>query len=157
MPASGKPTRAFLVDTNAFVAAIKHPRRETATLRFLITLLRTEDVALVGNEHWAEELLRYAEAFRSETATWLASALLDRARLVRVAPRYVKLSAKYVTTPDISTESETRGSSRSGVSRRPSGPFEPASARGRRGTIQTSFRPRRALRRSAFAFMPSRS
>ena len=101
MPASGKPTRAFLVDTNAFVAAIKHPRRETATLRFLITLLRTEDVALVCNEHWAEELLRYAEAFRSETATWLASALLDRARLVRVAPRYVKLSAQYVTTRDV--------------------------------------------------------
>src|SRR5436309_7196539 len=101
MPASGKPTRAFLVDTNAFVAAIKQPRRETATLRFLITLLRTEDVALVGNELWAEELLRYAEAFRSETATWLASALLDRARLVRVAPRYVKLSAMYVTTPDV--------------------------------------------------------
>src|SRR5437764_9307915 len=99
MPASGKPTRAFLVDTNAFVAAIKHPRRETATLRFLITLLRTEDVALVCNEHWAGELLRYAEASRSETATWLASALLDRARRGRVAARYGRLSASDVPPP----------------------------------------------------------
>jgi predicted nucleic acid-binding protein len=90
-----------LIDTNAFVAAVMHPRRETATLRFLIALLRREDVELVGNEHWAQELLRYAEAFRSETATWLARALLDRTRLVRVAPRYVKLSARYVTTPDV--------------------------------------------------------
>src|SRR5206468_138636 len=69
--------------------------------KLLITSGGHGRVALVGNEHWAEELLRYAEAFRSETATWLASALLDRARLVRVAPRYVKLSAKYVTTPDV--------------------------------------------------------
>jgi predicted nucleic acid-binding protein len=100
MPASGKPTRTFLVDTNLFVAAVKDPRRETATLRFLIALLRREDLELIGNEYWAEELLRYAEAFRSETATWLAGALLDRARLVRVASRYVKLSSTYVTTPD---------------------------------------------------------
>jgi predicted nucleic acid-binding protein len=90
-----------LVDTNAFVAAVKDPRRETATLRLLVALLGRDDIELVGNEYWAEELLRYAEAFRSETATWLASALLDRTRPVRVSPRYVKLCARYVTTPDV--------------------------------------------------------
>lgn len=101
MPASGRPTRTFLLDTNAFVAAVKNPRRETATLRLLVRLLVRQDIGLVGNSYWAEELLRYAEEFRSETSTWLASALLDRARLVLVAPRYVKLCASYVTTPDV--------------------------------------------------------
>ena len=101
MPASERPTRTILLDTNAFVAAVQDPRRETATLHLLVELLSRREVDLVGNAYWAEEILRYAEEFQSETAVWLASALLDRARLVRVAPRHVKLAALYVTTPDV--------------------------------------------------------
>ena len=93
MPESERPTRAFLLDTNVFVAAVKDPRRETATLRLLVGLLGKEDAEIVGDEYWAEELLRYAEEFRSETATWLVGALLNRARLVRIAPKCVKLCA----------------------------------------------------------------
>lgn len=101
MPVSGGPTRTFLLDTNVFVAAIKDPRRETATLRFLLRLLARKDVTLVGNEFWAQELLRYAEEFRSETALWLAAALLDRTRLVHPAPRYVRVCALHMPSADL--------------------------------------------------------
>ena len=100
MPASESSTRTFLLDTNVFVAAVKEPRRETATLRFLLALLQREDVRLVGNAFWVEEMLRYAEAFHSETAAWLVGALLSRTRLVDVAPNFVTVCAKHVTTRD---------------------------------------------------------
>ncbi len=100
MPASGRSTPTFLLDTNVFVAAVKHPRRETATLRFLLALLERTDVSLVGNAFWVEEMLRYAEEFRSETAAWLVGALLNRTRVVRVERNFVTVCAKYVTTPD---------------------------------------------------------
>jgi predicted nucleic acid-binding protein len=100
VPESAKTTRTFLLDTNIFVAAVKHPRRESATLRFLLALLGREDVGLVGNVYWVEEMLRYAEAFESETAARLVGALLRRARIVPVARNFVVVCAKYVTTPD---------------------------------------------------------
>lgn len=100
MPESERRTRTFLLDTNVFVAAIKHPRRETATLRFLVTLLNRKDVDLVGNEYWVEEMVRYAEEFRSQTAAWLVSVLVKRTRLVRVAKNYRTVCARYVTTTD---------------------------------------------------------
>ena len=100
MPASGRNTPTFLLDTNVFVAAVKHPRRETATLRFLLALLESEDVRLVGNEFWVEEMLRYAEEFRSETAAWLVGALLGRTRAVHVAPNFVTVCAEHLRTRD---------------------------------------------------------
>lgn len=100
MPASGRNTPTFLLDTNVFVAAVKHPRRETATLRFLLALLEREDTRLVGNPFWVEEMLRYAEEFHSETAAWLVGALLGRTRVVRVERNFVTVCAEYVTTPD---------------------------------------------------------
>ncbi len=100
MPASERTTRTFLLDTNVFVAAVKNPRRETATLRFLLALLDRDDVRLVGNPYWVEEMVRYAEEFRSETAAWLVGALLSRTRVVRVARNFIVVVAKFVTTPD---------------------------------------------------------
>lgn len=101
MPASERTTRIFLLDTNVFVAAIRHPRRQTDSLRLLLDFLEREDVELVSNPYWVEEMLRYAEEFRSETATWLISALLERTRIVAVARNFVKVCARYVTTPDL--------------------------------------------------------
>lgn len=100
MPASEGSTRTFLLDTNVFVAAVRHPRRETATLRLLLALLEREDTRQVGNAFWVEEMLRYAEEFRSETAAWLVGALLSRTRVVHVERNFVTICAKQVTTPD---------------------------------------------------------
>jgi predicted nucleic acid-binding protein len=89
-----------LLDTNVFVAAVKDPRRETASLRLLLGLLGRDDVRLVGNPYWVEEMLRYAEGLGSETAAWLVGALLARTRVVRVARNFIVASAKFMTTPD---------------------------------------------------------
>lgn len=101
MPASARTTRIFLLDTNVFVAAVKHPHRQTESLRLVLAILSREDVEIVGNPYGIEEMLRYAEELRSETATWLISALLERTRVVAVARNFVKVCAKYVTTPDL--------------------------------------------------------
>ena len=97
---SARSTRTFLIDTNVFVAAIKDPRRETATLHLLIEVLSREDVQLVGNDLWLEEMLRYAEEFRSETASWLVGALLGKCRLVSVDESFRAVCRRYITTPD---------------------------------------------------------
>jgi predicted nucleic acid-binding protein len=99
VPESARLIRTF-VDTNVFVAAIKNPRRETETLRFLLSLIGRDDVELVGNEYWVEEMVRYAEEFRSQTAAWLVAALVNRTRLVRVRGNYLRVCARYLGTPD---------------------------------------------------------
>jgi len=93
-------TRTFLLDTNVFVAAVKPPRRETATLRLVLEFLRREDLALVGNDLWLEEMLRYAEEFRSETASRLVSALVEGTRFVHVRENFRAVCRGYITTPD---------------------------------------------------------
>ena len=100
MPESARPIRTYLLDTNVFVAAIKNPRRETETLRFLLSLIGRDDVELVGNEYWVEEMVRYAEEFRAQTAAWLVAVLMNRTRLVRVGENYLRVCARYLGTPD---------------------------------------------------------
>ena len=98
MPAAG--TRTFLLDTNVFVAAVKHPTGESATLRLLLDVLRRGDIALVGNDLWLEEMLRYAEAFHSETAAQLVAALIGKTRFVRVDATFRAVCRRFMTTPD---------------------------------------------------------
>ena len=100
MHESERHIRAFLLDTNVFVAGVRHPSRETGTLRFLLELIQNDDVLLVGNEYWVEEMLRYAEEFHSETAAWLVEALLNRTQLVRVGNNFVSICAGYMSTND---------------------------------------------------------
>lgn len=93
-------TRTFLLDTNVFIAAVKDPRKETPTLRLLTRILGRDDLALVGNDLWLEEMLRYAEEFRSETASQLIGALIAKTRFVRVRKNFRTICLRYVTTPD---------------------------------------------------------
>ncbi|HKZ64453.1 MAG TPA: PIN domain-containing protein [Thermoplasmata archaeon] len=89
-----------MLDTNVFVAAVKHPTGESATLRLLLDVLRRGDIALVGNDLWLEEMLRYAEAFRSETASQLVAALVQKTRFVRVDASFRAVCRRFMTTPD---------------------------------------------------------
>ncbi|HYS71557.1 MAG TPA: PIN domain-containing protein [Thermoplasmata archaeon] len=89
-----------MLDTNVFVAAVKHPKRETATLRLLLEVLQRDDIALVGNDLWLEEMLRYAEAFRSETSSQLVAALIEKTRFVRVDATFRAVCRRFITTPD---------------------------------------------------------
>ncbi len=93
--AGGTP-RAILLDTNVFVAAIRHPVRQTPTFRFLVSLLVRNDVRLVANEVLAEEYLRYAKAFPSATASALLSALLAQLEIVRVEDSFLAACAPFL-------------------------------------------------------------
>jgi len=97
---SAKDTRIFLLDTNVFVSAIKRSDRQTATLGLILNLIEMEDVKLVGNDLLAEEMVRYAEEFRSETASWLIGALLRKTRFVQVKKSFRAVCRRYVKTPD---------------------------------------------------------
>ena len=98
MSAAG--TQTFLLDTNGFIAAVKDPRRETATLRLILEFLRREDLELVGNDLWLEEMIRYAEEFGSDTASQVLAALIERTRFVRVEENFRAICRRFVTTPD---------------------------------------------------------
>jgi len=97
---SAAGTQTFLLDTNVFIAAVKDPRRETATLRLILEFLRREDLELVGNDLWLEEMIRYAEEFGSDTASQVLAALIERTRFVRVEENFRAICRRFVTTPD---------------------------------------------------------
>ena len=88
-------TARVLLDTNAFVSAIKHPVRETKTLRLIATLLARDNIQLVGNDLLAREYLRYAQLFPSPTASALAAAILETMEVVRVEPRFLSACQPY--------------------------------------------------------------
>ena len=93
--------RNILLDTNVFVAAVKDPKKQTDTLRLILHMIESEDVDLIGHELLAEEMVRYAEEFGSETATWMLGVLLEKMKLVTVSENLVRLCRGYVKTPDL--------------------------------------------------------
>ena len=93
--------RSILLDTNVFISAVKDPRKQTDTLRLILHLVESEDVRLVGHVLLAEEMVRYAEEFGSETASWMLGALLKKMRLVTVSENLVRLCRGYVKTPGL--------------------------------------------------------
>ena len=93
--------RNILLDTNVFVAAVKYPKKQSDTLRLILHMIVSEDIQLVGHELLVEEMVRYAEEFGSETASWILGALLGKMRLVPVSENLVRLCRNYIETPDL--------------------------------------------------------
>jgi predicted nucleic acid-binding protein len=100
MKKSKPAIQTFLLDTNAFIAAIKDPTRQTDTLRLLLELIKEPSIRLVGNDLLAEEMLRYAELLKSETVALLVSALLSKMELVTISRNHRKICKTYIKTPD---------------------------------------------------------
>lgn len=92
--------QTFLLDANVFISAIKEPKRQTDTLKFIIRLISEPKFTLVGNYLLAYELFRYAELLKSETATMLLAALLSKMQVIEVSKNYRKICSKYIKTPD---------------------------------------------------------
>ncbi len=92
--------RTFFLDTNVFIAAIKDPTRQTGTLQLLLKIIGDPGIKLVGDDLLVEEMLRYAELLKSETAAILISALFSKMKLVRVSKNYRKICKTYIRTPD---------------------------------------------------------
>ena len=89
-----------MLDTNVFVAAVKNPAKETETLRLLTRIIENSRIRLVADELLVEEMLRYAELFKSPTAATIIGAIVGKACLVRVSENYRAICKAYVKTPD---------------------------------------------------------
>ena len=63
-------------------------------------MIRDKDIGLVGNEFLAEEMARYAEAFRSETASLLLHALISKMDIVDVQERFTAACRSAMGTED---------------------------------------------------------
>lgn len=100
MKKPARDIRTFLVDTNAFIAAVKNPQKHTNTLGLLLRIIDDPSIMLVGNDLLVEEMLRYAQLFRSETALTILSALLAKTDMVDIKGNYIKACRPYISTPD---------------------------------------------------------
>jgi len=90
----------FLLDTNIFISAIKNPRRQTSSLHLILHLIGEPSISLVGNDLLVEEMVRYAELLRSETAATLLYALISKMKIVNIQENYLKICKLYIETPD---------------------------------------------------------
>lgn len=88
-----------MIDTNVFISAIKNPRKGGA-LNLLLKIIGNSNVHLVGNELLVEEMLRYAQLLKSETALAIVSSLLSKMEVVEVKKNYRRACKPYIATPD---------------------------------------------------------
>ena len=93
-------TDIFLLDTNIFISAIKNPRRQTNSLRLILNIIEEPSISLVGNDLLVEEMVRYAELLRSETAAILLYALIAKMKIVNIQENYLKICKLYIETPN---------------------------------------------------------
>jgi predicted nucleic acid-binding protein len=99
MRKQAKGTQTFLIDTNVFISAVKKPRKGGA-LNLLLRIVGEPSIHLVGNDLLVEEMLRYAQLLRSETALAIVSALLAKMEIVKVKENYRRACKPYIFTPD---------------------------------------------------------
>lgn len=93
-------TRIFLLDSNVFIAAVKDPKKQTETLRLIVKIIEDQDIKLIGNSLLVEEMLRYAELLKSQTAATIVGSLLTKTRVVDVSENFRKICKAYLRTPD---------------------------------------------------------
>jgi predicted nucleic acid-binding protein len=94
---SGKNIRRFLVDTNLFIAAIKNPKRETASLRLLMELTDNATIVLIGNEFLIMEIEKYAQVFESKRGKEILRKLIDKTEVMDVDEKFLRLCKSYFT------------------------------------------------------------
>jgi predicted nucleic acid-binding protein len=92
---SGKSIRQFLVDTNLFVAAIKNPKRKTASLKLLMELSDDGSIVLIGNEFLIMEMEKYAQVFESKRGKEILRKLIDRTEVMDVDEKFLRFCKSY--------------------------------------------------------------
>jgi len=93
-------TLTFLLDSNVFIAAIKDPEKQTKTLRLIVKIIEDQNIKLIGNSLLVEEMLRYAELLKSQTAAAIVASLLTKTKIVNVSENYRKICKAYLRTSD---------------------------------------------------------
>ena len=102
MRRSKPDTQTFLLDNNVFIAAIKHPTRQTDTLKLILHIISEPRIGLVGNVFLVEEMVKYAELLESVTAATILQALLAKIEIIDVSESHVRVCLNYIDTPDYS-------------------------------------------------------
>ena len=92
---SGKSIRQFLVDTNLFIAAIKNPKKETASLRLLMELTNDGSIMLIGNEFLIMEMEKYAQVFESKRGKEILRKLIDKTEVIDVDEKFLRLCKSF--------------------------------------------------------------
>ncbi len=98
---SGKNIRLFLVDTNLFVAAIKNPKKETASLKLLLELIDNTDIMLIGNEFLIMEFEKYVQIFESKRGKQILQKLIDKTEVVDMDEKFLRLCKSYFPEDEI--------------------------------------------------------
>jgi len=93
-------TRTFLLDSNVFIAAVRDPKKQTETLRLIVKIIEDQNIKLIGNSLLVEEMIRYAELLKSQTAATIVASLLTKTKIVNVSENYRKICKAYLRTPD---------------------------------------------------------
>jgi predicted nucleic acid-binding protein len=65
-----------------------------------VRIIEDSKIELVANELLLDEMLRYAELLKSQTAAIIVEALLSKTSIVRVTRSYRKICKTYIETPD---------------------------------------------------------
>ena len=76
--------------------------RRTATLRLILHLIGDDETRIVGDVYLGEEMIRYAEVYRSETASSLLEAIASKMSVVDVEVRFLRICREYMGTTDLS-------------------------------------------------------
>jgi predicted nucleic acid-binding protein len=84
-----------LVDTNLFIAAIKNPKKETASLRLLLELIDDASIMLTGNEFLIMEMEKYAQVFESKRGKEILQKLIDKTEVVDIDEKFLRLCKSY--------------------------------------------------------------
>jgi predicted nucleic acid-binding protein len=92
---SGKSIRQFLVDTNLFIAAIKNPKKETASLRLLMELTEDGSIMLIGNEFLIMEMEKYAQVFESKRGKEILRKLIYKTEVIDVDEKFLRLCKSF--------------------------------------------------------------
>ncbi len=92
---SGRSIRPFLVDTNLFIAAIKNPKKETASLRLLLELIDDTTVMLIGNEFLIMEMEKYAQVFESKRGKEILQKLINKTEVIEIDEKFLRLCKLY--------------------------------------------------------------
>ena len=89
-----------MVDTNLFIAAIKNPKKETASLRLLLELMDDSTIVLIGNEFLIMEMEKYAQVFDSKRGKDILKKLIDKTEVVDVEEKFLRLCKSYFPEED---------------------------------------------------------
>lgn len=84
-----------MVDTYLFIAAIKNPKKETASLRLLLEVVDNTSIALIGNEFLIMEMEKYAQVFESKRGKEILEKLIGKTEVVDVDEKFLRLCKSY--------------------------------------------------------------